>query len=185
MPTKVKPVTSSVINPSQASCGSLEQILTQAENKNLTPKITSFESLSLLKETLHFYETVGPSQGKMIMLDRTSQSVHMRSDKDLLGHVLYQTIANAAEASSIDQAVELGCIAEHNQCTFWVRNEAVVSEFVRERIFDRRFSTKCKTRGLGAYSIKLLSEEYLKGKITLTSIPDQGTVWRATFPLFL
>lgn len=185
MLTKITPATPSPVPPSQTSSGPMEQILTSAENDDLRLEITSFESLSLLEEVLHVYETVSPSPHRMIMLDRTSQSVCMKSDKGLLSHVLYQMITNAAEASSLDQAVELGCFAEHNHCTYWVRNEAVVSDFVLDRIFRRKFSTKCETRGLGTYGIKLLSEKYLKGIITFTSQPQQGTVCRATFPLFL
>jgi signal transduction histidine kinase len=181
MLTKTKHIPSQTVSPLQ----SLDQIVTQAENDDLTPGILPFESLSLLTEArTHFY-AASPSQEEMIVLDRTSQSVQMMSDKRLLSHVICQMIANAVEASSMGQTVDMGCFAEHNHCTFWVLNKAVIPEFIQAQVFNRRFSTKSETRGLGTYSIKLLSEKYLNGMTSFTSRVNQGTVFRATFPLTL
>ncbi len=183
MPTSMKHKPSKTFRPLQVPLGSLEQIVTQAENSELSLGIIPFESLSLLEEARSHYDKTSPSQDTMIMLDRTSQSVHMMSDKRILTHVICQMLANAVEASSTGQTVNMGCFAEHNHCTFWVLNKAVIPEFVQSQVFKRGFSTKSETRGLGTYSIKLLSETCLNGVATFTSRVSQGTVFRATFPL--
>jgi signal transduction histidine kinase len=164
---------------------SLEQIITQAENNDLVPEISSFESLTLLKEVRSGYDTSCLSPEKIITLDSTSQSVLMTSDRKLLSHVIRQMIANAVEASPMGQMVDLGCIAEQNHCTFWVLNKTVIPKFVQNQIFHRDFSTKHLTRGLGTHGIKLFAETYLKGHVTFTSKPNEGTVFKATFPLEL
>jgi sensor histidine kinase regulating citrate/malate metabolism len=53
----------------------------------------------------------------------------------------------------------------------------VIPEGIREQIFMRSFSTKGATRGLGTYSVKLLTEKYLKGKASFLSNTSEGTVF--------
>jgi sensor histidine kinase regulating citrate/malate metabolism len=50
-------------------------------------------------------------------------------------------------------------------------------------IFKKRFSTKGKGRGLGTYSIKMLTENYLKGKVFFESSPESGTIFSVQLPL--
>lgn len=63
-----------------------------------------------------------------------------------------------------------------------VFNSEVMSDEVKAQIFQRSFSTKGKGRGLGTYSVKLLTEEYLKGKITFISEKDFGTEFTLILP---
>jgi signal transduction histidine kinase len=37
-------------------------------------------------------------------------------------------------------------------------------------------------RGLGLYSVRLLTEKYLKGTVAFESDPDQGTVFEVFLP---
>jgi sensor histidine kinase regulating citrate/malate metabolism len=46
---------------------------------------------------------------------------------------------------------------------------------VRNQIFKRSFSTKGEDRGLGTYSILLLTERYLGGTVAFTSKVEDGT----------
>jgi signal transduction histidine kinase len=57
-----------------------------------------------------------------------------------------------------------------------------MSEAVRLQIFNRSFSTKGPGRGLGTYSVKLLTEQYLGGKVGFTTDPKQGTTFQVTIP---
>lgn len=45
------------------------------------------------------------------------------------------------------------------------------------QIFQRSFSTKGKGRGIGTYSVRLLSENYLKGNISFVSNEYEGTIF--------
>ena len=185
MPTGIKDKSLKTVCRVYAPHEPLDQIISQAESKKLNLETSSFESLTLLKEAKNHYDKPCLSRDQTIALDRTSQSVHMVSDRRLLSLVICQMIENAMEASSVGQTIDAGCFAEQNSCTFWVLNKAVIPEFVQQNICDRNFSTKSQTRGLGTYGIKLLTQTYLKGQITFTSQPDPGTIVRATFPLVL
>lgn len=183
MLTAIKDRQSKVPYQNQCVYDSLDLIVNQMHNNDLTLDLSTFETLPLIHEIQSYYDTARLSEEKIISLDRTSQSVHMTTDRRLLIQVVSQMIENAVEASPMGQSVDVGCFADHNHCTFWVVNEAVMPDFVREHIFKRGFSTKSQTRGLGTYSIKLITETYLKGLVNFTSKMNQGTVFRATFPL--
>ena len=183
MLTAIKDRPSKIPNQNQGCYESLDLIVDQVHSSDFSLELSTFETLPLLKEARSYYDTACLSQDKIISLDRTSQSVRMTSDRRLLSHVVRQMVENAVEASPMGQSVDIGCFAEHNHCTFWVVNEAVMPDFVREQIFTHGFSTKSQTRGLGTYSIRLITETYLKGIVNFTSRANQGTVFRATFPL--
>jgi signal transduction histidine kinase len=53
---------------------------------------------------------------------------------------------------------------------------------VQQQLFQRSFSTKGGGRGLGTYSIKLLSERYLKGDVSFVSSQAEGTTFTVRFP---
>jgi sensor histidine kinase regulating citrate/malate metabolism len=54
---------------------------------------------------------------------------------------------------------------------------------VQLQLFQRSFSTKAADRGLGTYSMKLLSERYLKGQVWFTTSLEQGTTFIGRYPL--
>ncbi len=53
----------------------------------------------------------------------------------------------------------------------------VMADDVRLQIFQRSFSTKGGGRGIGTYSMKLLTEKYLHGEIHFTSTNPKGTTF--------
>jgi sensor histidine kinase regulating citrate/malate metabolism len=54
---------------------------------------------------------------------------------------------------------------------------------VRLQIFNRFYSTKGTGRGLGTYSMKLLTEGYLHGRVWFTTDETRGTDFYASVPL--
>jgi sensor histidine kinase regulating citrate/malate metabolism len=58
---------------------------------------------------------------------------------------------------------------------FSIKNPGLIPAEVQSQIFQRSFSTKGKGRGLGTYSIKLLTERYLNGSVGFTSSIERGT----------
>jgi sensor histidine kinase regulating citrate/malate metabolism len=50
------------------------------------------------------------------------------------------------------------------------------------QIFNRSFSTKGGNRGVGTYSIKLLTERYLHGKVSFISSVETGTIFKVILP---
>jgi len=56
-------------------------------------------------------------------------------------------------------------------------------EDVQLQLFQRSFSTKSGTgRGVGSYSVKLLTEKYLRGTVTFSSSEAQGTTFTVRLP---
>ena len=92
-------------------------------------------------------------------------------------------IKNALEASPDGEAVAIGCSkTADGRAQFRVHNEGAIPRDVQLQIFQRSFTTKGPGRGLGTYSMKLLSERYLKGTVAFTSAPEHGTTFTATYP---
>ncbi len=57
-------------------------------------------------------------------------------------------------------------------------------EDARLQVFQRSFSTKGPGRGLGTYRIRLLTEKYLKGRVSFATGPE-GTTFTAEYPAVL
>jgi sensor histidine kinase regulating citrate/malate metabolism len=92
-------------------------------------------------------------------------------------------VKNALEASDSGQTVTLSCGVEGNCVWFEVHNPAFMPRNVQLQIFQRSFSTKGDGRGLGTYSIKLLTEQYLGGSVSFASSPEAGTAFRVFYPM--
>ncbi len=114
---------------------------------------------------------------------RGRYAVIFENDFTLLGRVLGNLVKNALEASTPGQTVTLLCLQEDDRVAFHVHNVTVIPRHVQQQLFQRSFSTKGNGRGLGTYSIKLLSERYLKGEVSFTSSPSHGTTFTVRFPL--
>jgi len=107
----------------------------------------------------------------------------VQTDRRLLNRVLSNMLKNALEATARKQIVTLSCQENGDSVAFAVHNCEVIPDEVQLQIFQRSFSTKAdEGRGIGTYSIKLLGERYLRGKVEFTSRPDDGTRFVLTLP---
>ena len=66
--------------------------------------------------------------------------------------------------------------------TFCVHNTQYIPREIQLQLFKRSFSTKGAGRGIGTYSVKLLTERYLGGVVSLTSSEDSGTTFTVEVP---
>lgn len=104
------------------------------------------------------------------------------TDKVLLVRVLNNLLKNGVEASSSGMTVTISCWEDAGYVNFSCQNESFMSDEVRMQIFSRNFSTKGKNRGLGTYSVKLLTERYLKGVVSFVTDEGFGTIFYITIP---
>lgn len=161
-----------------------QRTLTAAENNELTITPSAVQSLELLQELMALYQHHDIAKDRRLQLAAGSEDIALTTDRALLQRVIGNMIKNALEAIQPGQAVTTGCGKQGEQVEFWVHNPNTMPAEVQLQIFQRSFSTKGGGRGLGTYSIKLLSERYLKGAVSFSSDKD-GTVFRARYPLII
>ncbi len=159
--------------------------LLAAENDELAVKPEALRSAAFLQRLVQVYASHPAAQGISLRVAPDAADVEFVSDPALLGRVIGNMIKNALEASTAGQTVSVGCQAADDAIQFWVHNPAYIAESVQSQIFQRSFSTKGRGRGLGAYSMQLLSEHYLHGQVSFTSSKEGGTVFVGRYPLKL
>jgi sensor histidine kinase regulating citrate/malate metabolism len=99
--------------------------------------------------------------------------------------VIGNMVKNALEACRPGDTVTLRCRASHDGIEFDVHNPGAMPRNVQLQVFQRSFTSKGDGRGLGTYSMKLLSERYLGGRVSFTSEAVSGTTFSAWYPLHL
>lgn len=174
----------------EASQRLVEEINTQrhllaAERDELVVRPAALESLAFLQGLADMYRKHYVAEGRHIRIRPDAQAVGFHSDRALLGRVLGNMLKNALEASRPGETVHLGCTATDGGVEFSVHNPTYMPRHVQLQVFQRSFSTKGENRGLGTYSMKLLSERYLKGSVRFSSDQRDGTSFFARFPLHL
>jgi signal transduction histidine kinase len=158
--------------------------LMAAENGDLVSQVAELVPQYILMSVADQYQRHTLANNKTVrVIQQTDTLVTMYSDWTLLERVLGNMVKNALEASQAGQEVTLGYKIHDDDITFWVHNPNFMPRAVQLQVFQRSFSTKGKGRGLGTYSMKLLTEKYLGGNIWFESNDADGTTFFATYPL--
>jgi signal transduction histidine kinase len=173
----------------KASDRLVEQILSQkdlaaAERGELQPRSEEISSAEFLAEVAGLFAAHEVAKSKRLLVDPGCEDVRFRTDKTLLSRVIGNLAKNALEAEPPGAVVTLGCKKKEDGAVFFVHNPARMPDDARLQVFQRSFSTKGPGRGLGTYSIRLLTEKYLKGKVSFESGPG-GTVFTVEYPAAL
>jgi signal transduction histidine kinase len=159
-----------------------QQVLLKAEAGELVSTLGRVGTLALLQDAVDLYRGHPVSQDRQLRIDEQAQDLAMISDRVLLLRVLCNLVKNGLEASVAGQTVTVGCAGQNGQVTFWVHNTGFMPRDVQLQVFQRSFSTKGAGRGLGTYSIRLLTERYLQGDVSFTTDPEEGTTFRVRYP---
>lgn len=155
--------------------------LLAAENNELQVKLEKQNSLEFLDSVIRAFRHHEIAADRNIVIDSSSENFEFVSDGTLLFRIIGNMLKNSLEASKDNRTVTLGCRKNDVEHSFWCRNENVMPEEVKLQVFQRSFSTKGNGRGIGTYSIKLLTEKYLKGTVSFISGPDTGTEFTVSF----
>jgi K+-sensing histidine kinase KdpD len=134
----------------------------------------SFEVIDSAIRKMGFHEA---GKNKKIIKAENSVNIELETDKILLQRVIINLMKNALEASQNGDAVSVGIDNIGEKIRFWVKNDQAIARDIQMQLFQRSFSTKGNGRGIGTYSIKLLTENYLKGKVSFVSNESDGTVF--------
>jgi len=171
----------------QAADRSLEDIeaqraLASAEKNELVIERTEVSSRVLMNLITNLYQHHKVAKGRTIVIADETENFQFVSDQSILSRILGNMLKNGLEGTKDGGRVVFGCRQEREQICFWVHNDAVIPDQPRRQIFKQGISTKGKGRGIGTYSMKLLTE-YLHGEISFRSNEQEGTTFKACFPM--
>lgn len=166
----------------EASRDILEEILIHreikaAENGDLQVKIDSINTLEILESSILKIKSHEALKNKVVSVAEDSYNTIFRTDRILIQRILMNLIKNALEATKTNGSVMSGVKEAGDKIRFWIRNDEVMPEDIQLQMFQRSFSTKGLNRGIGTYSIKLLAENYLDGKVDFISNENEGTIF--------
>ncbi|MFH2130083.1 MAG: HAMP domain-containing sensor histidine kinase [bacterium] len=160
-----------------------QKLLIDAEKNELTTTPVQVNSLEMLRRVINFYGKHQASFQKSMVIDENAESVDFNIDDALLARVLSNMLKNALEASDTRATVRVSCRKSGDRVEFSVNNQNAIPREIALQIFKRSFSTKGKGRGIGTYSMKMMSEKYLGGRVHFESNDASGTTFIASYPL--
>ena len=161
----------------------IQRCLFEEEGYRYQPKWREYDAGQILQELRIFFATHDAGKGKTLQFPDHYQRIPLTTDSSSLFRVLLNMIINALEATDKGGVVKVWVEWEGKAPVFCVWNSLVIPQEVALRIFQRSFSTKEQAgRGIGTYSMKLFGEKILGGKVTFTSVSDEGTTFRFAHP---
>ena len=170
----------------QASDRLVDQILSQkdlaaAERGDLHPKAAAFPAAAFLEEIAALFRAHEVGKGMQVAVKGDCGDLILTTDRTLLARVIGNLVKNALEAEQAGAAVTLSCLKTDGGAALTVHNPRQMPDAARLQVFQRSFTTKGEGRGLGTYSVRLLTEKYLKGKASFATGPS-GTEFRVELP---
>lgn len=158
------------------------RILIAAEANRLTLTSAETDAETVLRDAKTGYSQYETDQHILIVVEPPPTPVRFTTDRSLVDRVIGNMLKNALEASTSGETVTLRVIPDAEGVIFAVHNPLPMPRKVQLQVFQRSYSTKGAGRGLGTYSIKLLSENYLQGKVWFESSEEAGTTFFAWYP---
>ncbi len=158
------------------------RILTSAEDNQLKVDISDVELRPVLESIVEQFKIHPSCEGKSIKLSPIHSKLKLKTDESLLRRILMNMLMNAIEASVPEDLITINVEANEGSVNFSVHNPAFIPVDDQMRLFNRSFTTKGAGRGLGTYSMKLLGERFLGGKVKFTSRVFEGTTFSIELP---
>lgn len=157
------------------------KVLLAAETHELGVDPQVVDPVVLLQRVQTLYMSHQVAEGISLVMGEC-EGHSLVTDGTLLRRVVANMVKNALEASSLGDVVTLGHEREGSKHVFWVHNAGEIPVAARTQIFARSFSTKGSGRGLGTYSMRLLTQNYLQGQVVFSTSQVNGTCFRVVLP---
>lgn len=148
---------------------------------NIQP-ITLGDILSDLDILLRVHDA---TRGKNLNINHQNADTMMQTDRTILNRVLINMVKNALEATDPGGTVTVSADRSNGTVQLRVHNDGVIPDSIQPHIFERSFTTKGTGRGIGAWSMKLLGQQYLDGIVSFESSEERGTEFTLQLPLVL
>lgn len=158
------------------------RLISNAETQTLRPNYSEVDLQEIVNEVVRSLSNMRKFKNRSVNMHTTSGSIV--TERSLLRSVLVNMVKNALEASENNDVVQVhGHFNEKaGRAIFSVQNPQTIPRKDQLKLFQKSFSTKGRGRGWGTYSIKILTEKYLKGTVSFHSENDSGTVFSITIP---
>jgi hypothetical protein len=159
------------------------KLLSQAEKGELVVTRAALDLPAVARALSDTFSRHPCGEGKNIVIRFPVETVPPVSDQGLVLRILTNMVTNALEATEAGGTVVARHEVRGGSVCFSVHNPGVIPAHVVPRIFQRSFTTKTEPgHGLGTYSMRLLAEQYLGGRVTFTSMATEGTTFTLTLP---
>jgi len=162
---------------------SAQREILEAESNQLKTHPAKVAVHELFNSVTYFFAHSSRDQEKKIIIMPDSVDAGFVADVRLVRRVLINMVKNAMEATSSGTCISLRATVEDNRIRLSVHNPGCIPPEAQLLLFQQPFSTKGRSRGMGTYSMKLLSEKYLSGQVGFTSTPESGTEFFVIYPL--
>lgn len=157
--------------------------LSNAESGKLIIYPAADTAHNILEKVFELYENNNLTKGKSFTCDYPPDMMIIETDPHFIIRSLGNLIKNALEAVGNGQHVSISAQDYGENVRFVIANDGVIPKHIQLQIFNRSFSTKAKKgRGIGTYSVKLLIENYLKGKVSFISNEEEQTKFIVELP---
>jgi K+-sensing histidine kinase KdpD len=161
----------------------IQRMLISNRDMSFEPKLESIQTETLLKELQYTFIANTVSARKQFDIETPRNLPEIVSDYSILMRILINMCTNAFEATPPGGQVRFWMTQSQDRVAFNVWNAGLIPENIQRRIFQHHFSTKTGTgRGQGTFSMKMLGEQLLKGRVHFSSSPSAGTVFTLSLP---
>ena len=147
------------------------------ENHELDINVEPVALSAVIESIIQSTKPLNCAKDKELLAESNCSQIKLNTDKRILRRILFNLVKNALEASKKNESVLLISSEVDDSISIQVKNNFVMSEEIKSQVFQRSFSTKGKGRGLGTYSVKILVEEYLQGRVSFESTKENGTIF--------
>ena len=157
--------------------------ISRTEQDRLEPEICEVEMLEFIStlRTSIIYQPCAKNREFIVNIPQGDFSFF--TDERILSRVLLNMLKNAAENSDKDDQYTLDITKNEDSITFNVHNNGFIPEATQRRMFSFGNSNKGNGHGVGAYSVRLLTENILKGNAWFTSSKEDGTNFFINIPI--
>ncbi len=165
---------------------SIQKFLLNGDSADHKAVLEKISTRDIIEDLRLFFRSHPLCFSRKIVFPHDYPVIDFSTDVTLLTRVLTNMVLNALEAVDDNRVVKVMLEKHHDSLRFSVWNEGEIPPETALRIFQRNFSTKAEEgRGTGTYSMKLLGEKILKGKVTFTTSADEGTTFTIVCPLLV
>ncbi len=160
-----------------------QQLLSLLEGGEYRPAREALSVADALADLEATFASHPAAAGRSLIVLGPEPDVELETDPPLVLRVLVNMVRNALEASPPGGSVRVWCEVSANAVRFRVWNLGSIPADVAPRLFQRYFTTKPESgRGLGTFSMRLLGEQHLGGKVTYTTSAAEGTTFELALP---